>query len=396
MNLPLPKSSLNYEGCHDPKKVQEKFKEIISTAPRNSEWTGFNDLFQYEGFWYTPKFLEGLIMAQEEFPAQPNDIILCSAPKTGTTWLKALSFAIMNRACLDDTTNPLLLKTPHECIPFLEIGLFQLKTNRYQEFPLLATHIPFASLPESITSSDCKIVYICRDPKDVLVSLWHFIGNVRAKEKGHFPLEKAFDLFCQGVSLNGPYWDHVLGYWKASLEWPEKILFLKYEELKKEASFHVKRLAKFLSHPFSLDEEREGVVEKIIQLCSFQNLSNLEVNKSGQYALFASLVVENNRYFRKGEVGDWKNCLTEEMKEDLQALMAFKAASDTSSKLTMWNETTDPCTWYGVSCLQNRVSRLVLEGLDLQGSFEPLTSLSQLRVLSLKRNRLSGSIPDLL
>nr|DAD35402.1 TPA_asm: hypothetical protein HUJ06_006042 [Nelumbo nucifera] len=80
---------------------------------------------------------------------------------------------------------------------------------------------------------------------------------------------------------------------------------------------------------------------------------------------------------------------------DYEALMAFKTASDTSNRLSSWNQTADPCTWYGVSCLQNRTSRLVLEGLDLHGSFDPLTKLNQLRVLSLKRNRLSGPIPDL-
>ncbi|KAF7808860.1 putative leucine-rich repeat receptor-like protein kinase [Senna tora] len=81
---------------------------------------------------------------------------------------------------------------------------------------------------------------------------------------------------------------------------------------------------------------------------------------------------------------------------DLDALMAFKAASDTHNKLTTWNSTSDPCTsWTFVSCFKNRVSRLVLENLDLSGSIEPLASLTQLRVLSLKRNRFSGPIPSL-
>jgi Leucine-rich repeat (LRR) protein len=80
---------------------------------------------------------------------------------------------------------------------------------------------------------------------------------------------------------------------------------------------------------------------------------------------------------------------------DLEALTAFKAASDAANKLTSWNSTSNPCGWSGVSCLHNRVSRLVLEDLDLRGSFEPLTALTQLRVLSLKRNRLSGPIPNL-
>ncbi|OIV90909.1 hypothetical protein TanjilG_16869 [Lupinus angustifolius] len=80
---------------------------------------------------------------------------------------------------------------------------------------------------------------------------------------------------------------------------------------------------------------------------------------------------------------------------DLDALISFKTASDTSKKLTTWNTTTNPCTWYGVSCINNRVSRLVLENLDLQGSVLPLTSLTHLRVLSLKHNRFTGPVPSL-
>ncbi|GMP83404.1 hypothetical protein CsSME_00037329 [Camellia sinensis var. sinensis] len=51
--------------------------------------------------------------------------------------------------------------------------------------------------------------------------------------------------------------------------------------------------------------------------------------------------------------------------------MEFKAASDPSNRLNTWNQSTDPCSWYGVSCQQNRVSRLVLEGLDLHAK-QPL------------------------
>ncbi|XP_050374247.1 probable leucine-rich repeat receptor-like protein kinase At1g68400 [Argentina anserina] len=81
---------------------------------------------------------------------------------------------------------------------------------------------------------------------------------------------------------------------------------------------------------------------------------------------------------------------------DASALLAFKATSDPSNSLATWNSSSDPCTaWAGVSCTRNRVSRLVLEGLTLRGSLSPLAGLTQLRVLSLKHNRLSGPIPDL-
>ncbi|XP_015942018.1 probable leucine-rich repeat receptor-like protein kinase At1g68400 [Arachis duranensis] len=81
--------------------------------------------------------------------------------------------------------------------------------------------------------------------------------------------------------------------------------------------------------------------------------------------------------------------------QDMEALLAFKAGSDASEKLTSWNNSTNLCSWDGVSCINNRVTRLVLENLDLQGSIQPLTSLTQLRVLSLKRNRFSGTLPSL-
>ncbi|TXG57353.1 hypothetical protein EZV62_018666 [Acer yangbiense] len=79
---------------------------------------------------------------------------------------------------------------------------------------------------------------------------------------------------------------------------------------------------------------------------------------------------------------------------DLQPLLDFKASTDKADTLTTWNTTSDLCSWMGVSCLQNRVSRLVLENLQLSSSFESLTQLTQLRVLSLKNNQFSGSCPD--
>ncbi|GLT43498.1 hypothetical protein SLA2020_174410 [Shorea laevis] len=80
---------------------------------------------------------------------------------------------------------------------------------------------------------------------------------------------------------------------------------------------------------------------------------------------------------------------------DLKPLLDFKSTSDKANKLALWNSTTDHCSWPGVSCIQNRVSKLVLENLELIGSIQPLTSLTQLRVLSLKNNSLSGRVPEL-
>ncbi|KAJ0908972.1 putative quercetin-3-sulfate 4'-sulfotransferase [Helianthus annuus] len=131
------------------------------------------------------------------------------------------------------------------------------------------------------------------------------------------PFEEAFEEFCHGISNYGPYWDHILGYSKASLERPERILILKYDDLRKEPTSNVKRLAEFIGYPFSVNEEKAGVVDDIIKLCSFENLSNLEVNKTGKREGGS---LENRLYLRKAEDGDWKNYFTDEMKEKIDKL----------------------------------------------------------------------------
>ncbi|KAD1690208.1 hypothetical protein E3N88_42457 [Mikania micrantha] len=144
--------------------------------------------------------------------------------------------------------------------------------------------------------------YLCRNPKDVLVSMFHFANKLRDKSRGLMTIAEAFDLFSKGVMPTGPYWDHVKGYHKA-----ENVLFLTYEDMKKDTVNNVKRLAKFVGHPFTEEEEADGAVQGIIRLCSFESLR--EVNKHG----YLRDDIPNDAFFREGKVGDWTNHLTDEM-----------------------------------------------------------------------------------
>ena len=87
-------------------------------------------------------------------------------------------------------------------------------------------------------------------------------------------------MFCQGLSPHNPYLDHVLGYWKAHRKNPNQILFLNYEtNLSADPLPYVKRLAEFMGYGFTAEEEKNGGVEKVVNLCSFETLKNLETNK---------------------------------------------------------------------------------------------------------------------
>lgn len=89
----------------------------------------------------------------------------------------------------------------------------------------------------------------------------------------------------------------------------------------------VQRLAEFMHHPFSLEEGRLGVVQEVINLCSFENLKNLEVNKSGTVNLTSTTVLDNDIFFQKGQVGDSKNHATPEMLQHLDKITEHKLGS---------------------------------------------------------------------
>ncbi|OMP05335.1 hypothetical protein COLO4_08917 [Corchorus olitorius] len=301
-------------------EVSEECRELISSLPTEKDWVPGN-LYQYQGFWHPSKYLQKILTCQNQFQARASDIFLVTLPKSGTTWLKAMVFALVNRTTYDpkSTQHPLVSNNPHELFPFLE---FEPRNddNQVDSSPpprLIATHLPLVSLPESVKKSACKLVYLCRNPKDNFLSLWHWhFSNNPTTEKW----EETFEKFSRGVNLYGPFWDHALGYWKQSLENPERVLFFKYEELKEDPGNHLRKLAEFIGFPISKEEESFNVVDQILELCSFDHLSNLEVNRTGK------LLSGHNKssFFRRGEVGDWKNHLTPKMAQKLDEITKEK------------------------------------------------------------------------
>ncbi|CAL5377988.1 unnamed protein product [Camellia sinensis] len=335
-NIPSPTTMENTPGRESNPIIRDKQEDChdnpLALLPKEKGWTG-TDLYLYQGFWCPSMHIQGVMSFQQHFKAQDTDLILATMPKSGTTWLKALTFAIANRHRYTKTLSqhPLLTSNPHDLIPFHKINHSANKDGhqdgRIQSLSnfqsgIFSTHMPYHSysLPDSIKTSNCRIVHLCRNPYDSFVSAWHFFSKPRPESLEPLSCNHAFDMYCRGVIGFGPFWDNVLGYWKESLKTPQKVLFLMYEDLKEDIIFQMKRLAEFMSVPFSLEEESEGVIEEISRLCNFNNMRELEVNKTGKSIRH----FENKTFFRRGEVGDWINHFTPEMVERLNKVIEEK------------------------------------------------------------------------
>ncbi|KAB1205380.1 Cytosolic sulfotransferase 5 [Morella rubra] len=307
--------------CFKEMELSQERRDFISSLPIEKSWTTRGYLHNYQGFWFLTMGMQGVLAFQKHFQAHDTDVLLTSSPKAGTTWSKAMLFALLNRVRHPSPQgHPLVTNNPHTLVLTMELTLYyrnQVPDLTFFPTPrLFATHLPYAVLPASAKDSACKIVYVCRNPKDTFVSLWLFVNRAWSTRSIIGSLDEAFDMFARGVSPFGPYWDHVLGYWKKSQENPQKVLFLKYEDMKKQPTSNLRRLADFVGCPFSPEEEAKGIVNDISTLCSFDNLKNQEVNKNGK-GMFSEA---NEAYFRRGEIGDCVNYLTEEMIEKLDRI----------------------------------------------------------------------------
>ncbi|MQM19750.1 hypothetical protein Taro_052760 [Colocasia esculenta] len=81
---------------------------------------------------------------------------------------------------------------------------------------------------------------------------------------------------------------------------------------------------------------------------------------------------------------------------DRAALQAFRTAVGRSA--LSWNDSLSPCSWQGIVCELGRMTQLRLPGIGLMGTIPAgvLGNLTELRMLSLRFNALSGTLlPDL-
>ncbi|XP_040382174.1 cytosolic sulfotransferase 5-like [Oryza brachyantha] len=321
---PVPYKEVGDEGtaARDP-LPRDEFAGLVASLPRKEQ---FLDGRLYQGFWLPEHYLPGVVAFQRRFtPRRPDDVVLVSFPKCGTTWLKALAFAVMARAAYPAAAgdHPLLRLNPHDCIPFVE-DVFtdghEAMLDRLPSPRLINTHVPYPLLPEAVTGDGgCKVVYICRDPKDMVVSLHQFLRRLQPD----LSFADMFDsVAVDGTAPYGPMWDHVLGYWRASLARPDRVLFLTYEDLLQDAGEHVRAMARFMGRPFSPAEEAAGAVEAAVELCSFEKMKGLEVNRRGTSGSYKSM--PRDAFFRKGVAGDWVNHMSPEMAARLDEVFRDK------------------------------------------------------------------------
>ncbi|XP_050953275.1 sulfotransferase family 1, cytosolic sulfotransferase 5 isoform X1 [Labeo rohita] len=236
----------------------------------------------------------------EKFQASKEDLLIATYPKAGTTWTQEVVDSILNEGDVEKCK-----RAPTQVrMPFLEMtskdGLTSGITRLEVMDPprVIKTHLPIQLVPRSFWDAGCKAIYMARNPKDTVVSYYHFDRmHLHQPEPGPWPhyLEK----FMTGQLGWGSWYDHVKGYWKERHN--KKILYIFYEDMQEDPVCEVTRIAEFLGRQLS-----KSTIENIVQMTTF---SAMRENPMANYSSIPDSVFDRtvSDFMRKGQVGDWKN-----------------------------------------------------------------------------------------
>ena len=249
-----------------------------------------------------PEFVEQEKLDElKDLELYPDDVWIVAYPKCGTHWAGQIAKLIKNRGVQDQVE--------------LGASVLWLATNTYQpamleevtQPRLFRSHFSYDLLPCGPPhNTPCKYIYITRNPKDVFVSYFFYMkqGYVRNLEWDDF-----WEMFMKGDVMYGDYYDHLLS-WLPHRD-DNNLLFLKYEDMKKDLPLAVSKIAAFMEIDLS-----DETITKIAELTTFDAMKKDDTANLSQAKRFHD---ENggNKFMRKGVVGDWKNYLSAEQSAEI-------------------------------------------------------------------------------
>lgn len=177
---------------------------------------------------------------------------------------------------------------------------------------VLKTHLPYRVLRNALSNTNTKLICLMRNPKDTLVSLFHFyrMNAVLGKFKGTW--DEFYKLFQQQRLMYEDWFKHTDDYWTQRSN--PNVLIVKFEEMVENLREVVLKMARFLGKDLNSE-----AVERIVNWGQFDNLrKTMSINTK----LYKAMDMKVTQFFRKGEVGDWKNYFSEAQSDEIDRMFS--------------------------------------------------------------------------
>lgn len=244
--------------------------------------------------------------ALANFQARPTDVLICTAPKAGTTWMQQILFQLKTGGYED-------FRSINEEVPWLEWPhpekVWQqvlADYERIEEPRIFKTHCTYEQTPGADTA---RIVLSSRDPRDCCVSFYHHMLDLSDEIKHLYGIAETppFDQYFEDWMKFGSWYRNVASWWPHINK--ENVLWLRYEDMKLDLSGCVDQLTSFLG--WQLNKEQKT---RVLKYASFDwmkaHSEKFMIHGGHEKPMF-----KPGGFIRKGQVGDYVNKMSEDQQE---------------------------------------------------------------------------------
>lgn len=260
---------------------------------------------------------------------KPDDIIITSYPKCGTTWTEQCVLLLLNQGNKD------LLDPSHKnvyqpgsnvrgklwpeasigndpmdvarsgCLEFAPITLDEfnnapgprvIKSHARSEHLLGCNRQGLAGIkPDGV-----KVLIVSRNPLDACVSSYYHAFN---PFKSGWPFDAWASVWLTGYVTFGGYFEWVRGWYEDVQRNPTKAMWLQYEDMQSDPRDQIVKIAEYLEIPVT-----DAIVDSVLRYSSFDSMKEQAGAKGG----------DHEGHLRKGKSGDWKNHFTDALVQEFR------------------------------------------------------------------------------
>lgn len=253
--------------------------------------------------------------AWDGFPFRPDDILVVTYAKAGTTWVQAILAQLLLGV------GSAAAGRPQDVSPWLDMRsavpvadrVAALAAQPHRRF--IKSHLPLGALPYS---DRLKYIYVGRDARDLLLSMHNHHTHLTAEAVAAMnavpgrvgpPLAATppdmVTYWREWMARDGhpwwPFWPHVRGWWAARTR--PNVLLLHHADLLADLPAGVRRIAAFLGLP----PLSAGDLDTVVARCSFGYMRDHAADVApGGDALFRGGA---RAFIHKGTNGRWRGVL---------------------------------------------------------------------------------------